>query len=175
MKLNPINSFYDHTDDNIFGESWRKAQAQKLYTGNLSRNKVSRLRNFLKGQSPELINLMSVVKSICISNRHYRGIESIDISKIRGSEGRTKDFDVSFRPLLKKQRDRWQSVASARLSNIPLPPVELVQVGDTYFVRDGHHRISVARALGEEFIDAAIVSWDLCEPNLPPKTLQDGV
>ena len=172
MQKNPFSSFYSFTEGSALKESYGKAQAQKLYTGNLSTGKVSRLRNFLKGQSPELMNLLSVVKSICVSNRHYRGIKSIEIDKIRGSEGRTKDFDISFRPLLQNQRDRWQSVASARLADIPLPPVELVQVGDIYFVRDGHHRISVARALGEEFIEAVIVSWDLCDPKMPPKTLQ---
>jgi hypothetical protein len=169
MQKNPIDSFYKYSSNSSFTEAVRANQAQKLYTGILSRNKVGRLRNFLKGQSPELSNLSSVVKSICISNRHYQGIKSVEINKIRGSEGRTKDFDISFRPLLKNQQSRWQSVASARLADIPLPPIELVQVGDTYFVRDGHHRISVARALGEEYIEAVIISWNLCEPNQPPK------
>jgi hypothetical protein len=167
MQLNPINSFYTPSVGNQLKENMRAKQAQKLYTGSLSSNKVSRLRNFLKGQSPKLINLNSFVKSICVSNRHYKGVKSVTINKIRGSEGRTKDFDISFRPLLKNQQSRWQSVASARLSDVPLPPVELVQVGDTYFVRDGHHRISVAKALGEEFIEAIIVSWELCETKTP--------
>jgi hypothetical protein len=173
MKLNPINSYYTNTDESALRESYGRKQAQKLYTGFLSRGKVSRLRNFLKGQPPELMNLMSVVKSICVSNRHYGGLKSVEIGKIKGSEGRTKDFDISFRPLLKNQRDRWQSVAAARLADTPLPPVELVQVGDVYFVRDGHHRISVSRALGEEFIEAVIVSWEMCDPKLPPNNPQD--
>jgi hypothetical protein len=172
MQPNPIDSYFRYSRGSSFQEALRAKQAQKLYTGILARNKVSRLRNFLKGQSPELINLNTVVKSICISNRHYGGIKSVEISKIRGSEGRTKDFDISFRPLLKNQQSRWQSVADARLANIPLPPVELVQIGNTYFVRDGHHRISVARAMGEEFIEAVIVSWDICDPKFPPKASQ---
>ena len=48
-------------------------------------------------------------------------------------------------------------MAQAKLDGTVLPPVELIQVGDIYFVRDGHHRISVARALGEEYIDAEII------------------
>jgi hypothetical protein len=174
MQLNPIESFQTITYQSTFRESYGKKQAQKLYTGFLSRGKVSRLRSFLKGQSPELMNLMSVVKSICVSSRHYGGLKTVEIDKIKGSEGRTKDFDISFRPLLKNQRDRWQSVAAARLADTPLPPVELVQVGDIYFVRDGHHRISVSRAMGEEFIEAVIVSWELCDPKLPPKRPQDA-
>lgn len=171
MQLNPINSFFDNSSGSLFQDTSLSKQAQMLYTGSLARNKASRLRNFLKGQSPELANLNSIVKSICVSNRHYKGVKSVEISKILGSEGRTKDFDISFRPLLKSQASRWLSVANARLADIPLPPVELVQVGDTYFVRDGHHRISVARSLGEEFIEAIIVSWEICDPKLPPKAM----
>jgi hypothetical protein len=174
MQLNPIDPYSRYSEESPIKEAFRAKQAQKLYTGILARNKASRLRNFLTGQSPELINLSSMVKSICVSNRHYTGVKSVEINKILGSEGRTKDFDISFRPLLKNQQSRWQSVANARLADIPLPPVELVQVGDTYFVRDGHHRISVAKALGEEFIEAVIVSWELCDPKIPPKALSAG-
>jgi hypothetical protein len=42
----------------------------------------------------------------------------------------------------------------------PLPPVELIQVGDVYFVRDGHHRISVARMMGQDSIDAEVTVWE---------------
>ncbi len=48
-------------------------------------------------------------------------------------------------------------IAIARLTGETLPPVDLVKVGDFYFVRDGHHRISVARALGQQFVDAIVV------------------
>jgi len=61
-------------------------------------------------------------------------------------------------------RDRWVSVAMTRSQYIPLPPVNLVQVGDRYFVEDGHHRISVARALGESTIDAEVSIWDVSGP-----------
>jgi hypothetical protein len=172
MQQNPIQPLYNYSINSAYTQALRAKQAQKLYSGILSRSKASRLLNKLRGQSPELINLNSVAKSICVSNRHYKGIKNVEISKIRGSEGRIKDFDISFRPLLKNQQSRWQSVADARLADIPLPPVELVQVGDVYFVRDGHHRISVSKALGEEFIEAVIVTWELCEPKSPPNTPQ---
>jgi hypothetical protein len=164
MQKNEINSYFGYQPDRLDLETSAKNQAQSLYTGILARGKTKRLRNFLKGRSVELLNLDFVVKSICLGNRHYSGVQSVDINKIRGSEGRSKDFDISFRPLLKNHAQRWQRVATARLENKPLPPVELVQVGNTYFVKDGHHRISVSKALGEEFIDAVIVSWDLCDP-----------
>jgi hypothetical protein len=164
MQQSPYKSFFSHSSDSSDFESYQRKQAQSLYTGILSRGKAKRLSNFLKGRSTELLNLDFVVKSICLGSRHYSGVKSVEISKIRGSEGRSKDFDISFRPLLKNHAQRWQSVATARLENKSLPPVELVQVGNTFFVRDGHHRISVSKALGEEYIDAVIVSWDLCDP-----------
>jgi hypothetical protein len=58
------------------------------------------------------------------------------------------------------------SIAIARSQGDTLPLVELIQLGNDYFVRDGHHRISVARALGEEYIDAKVIDLEL-EPNSP--------
>jgi len=164
MQLNPFNPYFGTLSGNSILESYQNKKAQKLYNGILARRKTNRLRNLVKRGSTELLNLALVIKSVCLGSRHYSGLRTVEISKIRGSEDRSKDFDISFLPLLENQRDRWQSVATARLEAKPLPPVELVQVGDTYFVRDGHHRISVAKALGEEFIEANIVAWNLCDP-----------
>ncbi len=89
------------------------------------------------------------------------GVTSIPLARIIGSEGRVGDFDRSFHPLNDHTRDRWINIAVARRNGDSLPPVELIQVGDSYYVRDGHHRISVARALGEAFIEAEIVRWQM--------------
>ena len=164
MQLNPFNPYFSNLSGNSILESYENKQAQKLYKGILARRNANRLKNLVRRGSSELLNLAWVVKSVCLGSRHYSGLRTVEINKIRGSEGRSRDFDISFLPLLENQRDRWQSVATARLEDKPLPPIELVQVGDTYFVRDGHHRISVAKALGEEFIEANIVAWDLCDP-----------
>jgi hypothetical protein len=83
------------------------------------------------------------------------------MDRIRGSEGRCNDFDTHFRPLTGLSRDRWTSIYCARQEGVALSLVELVQVGDTYYVRDGHHRISVARALGQETIDARVTVWEV--------------
>jgi hypothetical protein len=96
-----------------------------------------------------------------VRSRRYGGLQTIDIDQICGSMGRTGDFDRSFHPLDDRLRSRWISVAMARSQFTPLPPVSLVQVGDLYFVEDGHHRISVARALGESVIDAEVTVWDV--------------
>lgn len=90
-------------------------------------------------------------------NRHYAGVQSVSIERIRGSEGRIDYFDNSFNPIHEQSRSRWLSVASVRLAGAALPPVELIRVCEIYFVRDGHHRISVAKALGEQYIDAVVI------------------
>jgi hypothetical protein len=94
------------------------------------------------------------------------GIRTVPISKIRGSEGRSEDFDREFHPLRLHNQGRWLSVATARQRGVVLPPVELIQIGDIYFVRDGHHRISVAKAFGQEEIEAEVTVWETdCLPN----------
>lgn len=86
------------------------------------------------------------------------GTVVVPLEKIVGSEGRRDDFDASFRPLKKHLSERWISIAAARRAGVVLPAVELVQDGEVYYVRDGHHRISVARALGQLEIDARVVN-----------------
>ena len=93
------------------------------------------------------------------SEQRYAGQKSVAIEEIRGSEGRVTDFDQEFNPLRSTTLERWVSIFKARAQGKEMPPVDLVQYGDTYYVRDGHHRISVARARGEAYIDARVTLW----------------
>jgi hypothetical protein len=88
----------------------------------------------------------------------------VAIERILGSEGRANDFDRDFNPLQDRSKGRWLGVAAARQRGKPLPPVALIQVGDVYFVQDGHHRISVARALGQRAIEASVMVWQVDGP-----------
>jgi hypothetical protein len=83
----------------------------------------------------------------------------VAIDQIVGSECRVADFDRDFNPLQDHTRERWLNIAKTRLRGCYLPPVILIQMGEHYFVRDGHHRISVARALGLNEIEAKIEVW----------------
>ena len=96
--------------------------------------------------------------------QHYGGHQTVEIRKIIGSENRIGDFDDRFNPLRGQSKDRWMSVAGARIQGVPLPPVDLIQVGDRYFVRDGHHRISVARTFGQHFIEAEVTVYQMSGP-----------
>jgi hypothetical protein len=129
--------------DRAYGEAWRGRRWSAL-----RRRPHHRLCDL------ELVQAKSAP-----GNAHYAGLQTVLIRHIRGSESRPKDFDADFRPLESRTGERWLSIARARLQGVTLPPIELMRVGDAYFVRDGHHRRSVARALGEEFIEAQITVW----------------
>ena len=85
------------------------------------------------------------------------------IADIQASENCSGDFDRNFNPLDNYTKSRWLSIAVARLNSQAMPAVELIKVGEVYAVRDGHHRISVARALGEDYIDAHVTTWELVD------------
>src|SRR5512140_3358092 len=68
-------------------------------------------------------------------NGHYLGTRTVAIDKIKGSESRAEDFDTSFHPLNGRSMHRWVNVAVARKSGVAMPPVELIKVGDEYYVR----------------------------------------
>jgi hypothetical protein len=99
-----------------------------------------------------------------INAGHFAGARVVPVAKVRGSENRTHDFDADFHPLHPESRDRWISVYEAWRKGKPLPPVELVQVGETYYVRDGHHRLSVAHALRIDYVDALVTEAVLRSP-----------
>jgi hypothetical protein len=120
-----------------------------------------KLFSFLTGRSTNLLDLTTEISERRIRNQHDAGSRTVAINRINGSEGRTGDFDRDFNPLHTRTRDRWMSIAIARSQGNTLPSVELIQLGDGYFVRDGHHRISVARAFGEEYIDARVIVLEL--------------
>jgi hypothetical protein len=85
------------------------------------------------------------------------GVQAIALDQITGSEGRSQDFDHEFWPITEHTRDRWVSIARVVGAGKTLPPVQLTRSASGYVVRDGHHRISVARAFGQEVIEAEVI------------------
>lgn len=108
------------------------------------------------------LNDLYHVDSTQIKNVYSKpGIETMRINEIHGSEGRVRDFDRDFNPRQVHTRERWLSVARLLLDGGNLPPIDLVQVRDQYFVIDGHHRLSVARAFGQLDIEAKVTVWQV--------------
>ena len=141
-------------------------QGSMAHSRALSRGRRARLWAAITRRSTRLLSLAHVEATCTVVSRRSGGMRSVPLSQIRGSATRCNDFDQDFYPLQDHTIARWQSVARARRQGMELPPVELVRVGDTYFVIDGHHRISVARMLGQRDIEADVAIWDV-EGRLP--------
>jgi hypothetical protein len=111
-----------------------------------------------------LLPFDQVRQHISFKGQHQRGLYAVPLDKIVGSVNRYLDFDRAFFPRQGRTRNRWLSINKAYYRDIALPPVELLKVGEMYFVSDGHHRISVARARGQEFVDASVTEIDSAAP-----------
>ena len=110
----------------------------------------------LSGKQNSLLSYDEVKGKLRIGGPIYRGIRTVEVAKIVGSVNRYRDFDDAFLPARNTIADRWTRVDRAFYEDISLPPVVLYKVGDIYFVVDGHHRVSVAREQGQEFIEAEV-------------------
>jgi hypothetical protein len=129
--------------------------AAKAFEQAFNRGRRSQLWARVMGRNNHLVMLASQPVD---DHRSTSRIVSIPIRQIKGTLGRSDDFDLDFNPLKEHCRSRWISILSALLRGVSMPPVELVQVGESFFVQDGHHRISVAKAIGQEAVDAHIVN-----------------
>jgi hypothetical protein len=98
--------------------------------------------------------------------QHERGLQVVKLDHIVGSVGRYLEFDRRFLPRRERNETvgRWVNIAKAYYQQVSLPPVDLFKVGDAYFVKDGNHRISVARVQGQEYIEAQVVEIDTDTP-----------
>jgi len=125
-----------------------------------ARNKAlfNELQHFLVPDESKLLNFTEIKKMLKPQNEVYKGMEAVHVKDIVGSEGRYHDFDNHFFPKNVHLKNRWTSIDKAHLKNIILPPIVLYEIGGLYFVRDGNHRVSVAKAQGVEMIDAEVVS-----------------
>jgi hypothetical protein len=131
----------------------------RLFWRACARGRIRRLWAWITGRSSRLLDISEVCQDSSFATGRHAGIQSVPIAEIRASEGRSDDFDGDFAPLTSRIRGRWTSVLAARQRGVALPAVELIQIDDLYVVRDGHHRISVARAIGEQFIEARVTVW----------------
>ena len=140
-----------------------------------TRARFQSLLNTLTWKNTDLLSFYEVTSIIKPKSETYRGMQTIPVSRIIGSEGRYHDFSSAFFPKREMLRNRWESVDRAVLSDIVLPPISVFSLGGYYFVRDGNHRVSVAKAQGVEFIDAEVVELDSqipLEEGMTMKTLR---
>ncbi len=135
------------------------ADAENDFLRMRRRQVMSRLAQWLR-RSPDDVNIMlpfdEVVAALGRTGERRLGLQVIQLDSIVGTVDRSREFDRRFRPTSGQVRERWQRLALAQRRGESVPPIEVYRVGDMHFVLDGHHRVSVAHALGLKTIDAYV-------------------
>lgn len=117
---------------------------------------VGRRLRFEPNDVAYILPFEEVVDALGRVSEEDLGLQTVPLDSIVGSVDRTRDFDRDFRPTTQRVRSRWQRIAEAQRRGESLPAVSLYRIGDLHFVRDGHHRVSVARSLARTDIDAYV-------------------
>jgi len=112
---------------------------------------------FLRGYRNNLLDFGPLNEALATGQPVDLGVQDVPLEAIRGSVDRYREFDSAFLPKHEGLRDRWQRVEAARRYGLPMRPVDLYKLGDVYFVKDGHHRVSVARLHGDKTIHAHVM------------------
>lgn len=137
------NTYYYQAALDDFHQARRQAALQQL------------LARFT-GEQTELLSYEDIRKKLKVTNLRERGLQDIPVDKIIGSVGRYKDFTRSFLPKSDTSEERWARVKMAVTDLTGVPPIEVYQLGNAYFVIDGNHRVSIARQLGMPTISAFV-------------------
>lgn len=118
------------------------------------------IRATLTRRSRRLLSLDRVLEAAGLEGTAFGGVREIPLDKVVGSavaEAKAADFDPGFLPVNRRLRDRWTRVYTAMVEGDELPPIDVYKLDDAYYVIDGHHRVSVARNLGRDVINARVV------------------
>ena len=148
--------------------------ALNRFNAMLGTGKFARLISRALQRPQSLYDLNALQPALGLRGSFYAGMEVVPIRSIIGSEGRSTDFDMDFHPIRSASRERWVNLAMAHLAGLQLPSVNLIRVDDVYFVRDGHHRISVSRAFGQLAMDAEVITWK-AQPPFPWRSAREAV
>ncbi len=121
------------------------------------------------GKSVELLSYDEVLQQLKLTGRSTRGVREIPVEAIVGTVGRFADFTRTFLPRKVSDEQRWANLMAFVQQNSldALPPIDVYQIGSAYFVQDGHHRVSIARQLGIEFITAYVTEVQTRVPLTP--------
>jgi len=117
-----------------------------------------------------LLSLSDLTEAAPPRREVYKGIHTVKVDRIIGGEDRAAGFSYSFLPLKPVLKERWTHVRDLMLKGSHLEPVELLKYGGYYFVRDGHHRVSVAKSHGIRFLEAKVTELGI-PVSLPPQMM----
>jgi hypothetical protein len=135
------------------------ADAQFDFNRARRRRALSRLATRLRGQPGDVNHILpfeEVVQALGRRGERRLGQQLITLDSIVGTVDRGREFDRRFRPTSQRVRPRWERIAAAQRRGEGMPPIDVYRIGDLHFVKDGHHRVSVARALGHRDINAFV-------------------
>ena len=131
------------------------------------RQVLSRLAQWLS-REPDDVNVIlpldEVVAALGWQGERRLGLRTIPLDTIVGTVDSSRDFDRRFRPTSARVRERWERLALARRRGDPIPPIDVYRIDGLHFVRDGHHRVSIAFATGMSTIDACVTRIDTAVP-----------
>jgi len=125
------------------------------------------------GDVGQILPFEEVVDALGRVGQVDRGLQVVQLDDIVGTVDRAADFDRGFRPTTVRLRSRWERIAAAQRRGEAMPPVSLFQIGELYFVRDGHHRVSVAKSQGRKDIDAYVTEVVTAMPAPSDLTIAD--
>jgi hypothetical protein len=156
-------------DDKQPREVSSKYRSDLAFSKAISRAFTQELKDLMLRRSKSLLPFDDVKEKLNLWYGKDLGLKSVPLDSIVGSQGRYKNFTRHFLPLDESLRNRWRWIDSAVDSGKDLPPVELYKVCNAYFVKDGHHRISVAKTKKKRFIEAKVFEYN-CDLSLDDKT-----
>ena len=133
-----------------------KQMADSEYEEAIRRGFWRSLISWLTQKQNKLLPFDEIRQMLPFHGQYYAGLQTIPMDKIVGSVARYNDFDSAFIPTQRHTKSRWVSIDIANLASVNLPPIEVYKIGELYFVKDGNHRVSVAREKGQAFIDAHV-------------------
>src|SRR3954447_20321337 len=154
-----------------------EADAETDFTRSRRRQALARIAARLRSEPDDVSTALPfepVVSALGRRGESDLGVMTIPIGSVVGTVDRRPDsFDRSFRPRSPELRERWERIAAARRRGEPMPPIDVFRVGEIYFVRDGHHRVSVARAMGDTTIEARVREVETAVAATPELRLRD--
>jgi hypothetical protein len=135
-----------------------RADAQYDFSRARRRRALSRLSARLRRADDvnHILPFEEVVQALGRTGERRLGEQTIPLDSIVGTVDRSREFDRAFRPTSPRVRERWERINLAQRTGKALPPIDVYRIGDLHFVKDGHHRVSVARALGHSDINAYV-------------------
>lgn len=150
----------------------RLAASRKEFESARQQASIESLLAQLRGECVDLLPFEEVRQKLRLASRFYKGLYEVPLSQIIGSVGRHRDFTRSFLPRHSEMRDRWARIDQLA-AETGVPPIELYKVGDSYFVLDGNHRVSVARRAGAFSVEAHVWEYQTRVPLEPDTTIDD--